>query len=234
MLRSLSFAVLSLFFFSCSRPLFVSHLSPEGIALIKKKGYGMPTHHFFSRFICFDIKCRKKAAWVKSQRKHHFKGYKNPHGLPPIYHDTKKIQADSVLVASAPPSNSQKEHLIESATVKPDSVITLNAILFEKDHYALKKEIFPRLDSVVSFLQKHQEVEIKIYGHTDNVGNESHNLKLSESRAGAVAGYFVNHGVDERRIVFNGYGSSYPVADNTSEDGMRKNRRVEIILHSTE
>jgi outer membrane protein OmpA-like peptidoglycan-associated protein len=215
--------------FACGKPIAVSHLSPEGIALTKKKGYGRPTHNYFSRFICFDIKCRKKAAWVKSQKKNRFKGYKNPHGLP-SFHDRRTIAKDSSVIAGLPvPTQPPQE--IASSPARRDSVITLNAILFEKDHYKLKKEIYPRLDSVINFLRQEPSLRVSVFGHTDNEGNEQHNLQLSENRAEAVAIYLADSGIADERITFNGFGSSKPVANNNSISGRQQNRRVEIILH---
>lgn len=218
---------------ACAKPIAVSHLSPEGIALTKKKGYGMPTHNFFSRFICFDKKCLKKAAWVKSQKKHRFKGYKNPHGLP-SYHDRRSIAKDTSVIAGLPvptqPLPEQKSVAV-SSPVKRDSVITLNAILFERDHYHLKKESYERLDSVVTFLKENQTLKVSIFGHTDNQGNEQHNLRLSEKRAEAVAIYFSDNGIDNERMDFNGFGSTKSVGNNSTFLGRQRNRRVEIVIH---
>ncbi|MFN5550775.1 MAG: OmpA family protein, partial [Bacteroidota bacterium] len=61
-------------------------------------------------------------------------------------------------------------------------------------------------------------------------GSERHNLKLSRDRAEAVAIYLIDHAIDESRIVFEGYGSTLPLASNETEEGRRKNRRVEIIM----
>jgi outer membrane protein OmpA-like peptidoglycan-associated protein len=222
--------VVVLCFFACGKPLAVSHLSPEGIALTKKKGYGRPSHNYFSRFICFDIKCRKKAAWVKSQKKNRFKGYKNPHGLP-TYHDRRTIAKDTSIIAGLPVPTQPQQTAVTSA-VKTDSVITLSAILFEKDDYHLKKESYPRLDSITRFLEHEPHLKVSVLGHTDNEGSEQHNLRLSERRAQAVAIYFADNGVADDRILFDGLGSSRPVADNATLAGRQKNRRVEIIIHN--
>jgi outer membrane protein OmpA-like peptidoglycan-associated protein len=217
---------------ACSKPLAVSHLSPEGIALTQKKGYGRPTHNYFSRFICFDEKCRKKAAWVKRQKKDRFKGYKNSHGLP-SYRDRRTILNDTSMLAGLPvPAQPSPNEMV--APMRKDSVITLNAILFEKDHYQLKQAVYPRLDSVVNFLKQKSSVTIRVLGYTDNEGSEQHNLRLSEKRAEAVATYFIDNGISDERIEFKGFGSAKPVAENTTLSGRQKNRRVEIILHDSQ
>jgi outer membrane protein OmpA-like peptidoglycan-associated protein len=215
---------------ACARPLFVSHLSPEGIALTKKKGYGMPSHNYFSRFICFDNKCLNKAAYIKKQRSHRFKGYKDG-GKPPRARPSRVIpMTDSVYVARQ--ETTPQEAVSAPVIVQPDSVIVLNEVLFETDRYQLKPAIYPKLDSVASFMDREPTLEIIISGHTDNTGTERHNLQLSEQRARAVAEYLLDKGINSHRIQHNGYGSSKPVMNNDSATGRLKNRRVEMLIRS--
>ena len=214
---------------ACAKPLFVSHLSPEGIALTKKKGYGMPTHNYFSRFICFDNKCLKKAAYIKKQRSHRFKGYKDG-GKPPRSKPHAIPMTDSVYVVhqETPPQESVSAPVI----IQADSIIVLNEVLFETDRYQLKPAIYPKLDSVVSFMYSKPALEIIISGHTDNTGTEKHNLQLSEHRARAVAEYLLDKGIDPNRIQHTGYGSAKPVMNNDTATGRLKNRRVEMLIRS--
>ena len=214
---------------SCAKPLFVSHLSPEGIALTKKKGYGLPTHNYFSRFICFDNKCLKKAAYVKKQRSHRFKGYKDG-GKPPRSVPRSIPVSDSVYVARLEPTT--REAVSSPAVIVADSIIVLNEVLFETDRYQLKHVIYPKLDSVVSFMYREPTLEIIISGHTDNIGTEAHNLQLSKNRARAVADYLHGKGIDSQRIQHTGYGSSMPVMNNETAAGRLKNRRVEMLIRT--
>jgi outer membrane protein OmpA-like peptidoglycan-associated protein len=215
---------------ACAKPLFVSHLSPEGIALTKKKGYGMPTHNYFSRFICFDNKCLKKAAYIKKQRSHRFKGYKDG-GKPPRSKPFRDIPVtDSVYVVRQ--ETTSRQTVSPPLIVQADSVIVLNEVLFETDRYQLKPAIYPKLDSLVSFMESKPTLEIIISGHTDNTGTEKHNLQLSEHRARAVAEYLLDKGIDSNRIQHNGYGSSKPVMNNDTAAGRFKNRRVEMLIRS--
>ena len=69
---------------------------------------------------------------------------------------------------------------------------------------------------------------IEIQGHTDNVGTEESNLKLSQDRADAVKKYLVNKGIVSDRITSIGYGQSVPIADNNTEEGKAKNRRTSL------
>lgn len=71
-------------------------------------------------------------------------------------------------------------------------------------------------------------LKLEVQGHTDNVGNGAYNQTLSEARAKAVVRWLTQHGVATDRLTARGYGKTNPVADNGSDDGRAKNRRVEI------
>jgi OOP family OmpA-OmpF porin len=80
-------------------------------------------------------------------------------------------------------------------------------------------------------LKKEIAFIITISGHTDNVGNKSYNLKLSENRAKSVANYLISKGIDASRIKSLGMGNSKPIQSNESEDGRKANRRVEFYIN---
>jgi outer membrane protein OmpA-like peptidoglycan-associated protein len=71
---------------------------------------------------------------------------------------------------------------------------------------------------------------VEIAGHTDSVGNVDYNVKLSERRASSVKQYLIKKGIDPNKVVTKGYGPTDPVADNETEEGRAKNRRVELII----
>jgi outer membrane protein OmpA-like peptidoglycan-associated protein len=73
-------------------------------------------------------------------------------------------------------------------------------------------------------------LKIGVYGHTDNSGSDAVNLPLSEKRADAVKAYLLKKGLTSNRVEAKGFGSTKPIADNNSEAGKSKNRRVEIVL----
>jgi OOP family OmpA-OmpF porin len=77
----------------------------------------------------------------------------------------------------------------------------------------------------------HPERSVKISGHTDNTGNEAHNLTLSKRRADVVAEYLVNNGIDINRVETFGFGSAKPLLANTTDEERKKNRRVELLIH---
>ena len=108
--------------------------------------------------------------------------------------------------------------------------IVLNNIFFDSGESKLKPSSFEELDRLVQFLQEQHEVRIEIQGHTDNVGSEPDNLKLSQDRAEAVKNYLVDKGLSTDRIKARGYGETMPLADNTTEEGRRQNRRTSFLV----
>jgi outer membrane protein OmpA-like peptidoglycan-associated protein len=74
-------------------------------------------------------------------------------------------------------------------------------------------------------------LNVQVEGHTDNVGTEEYNQKLSEQRAEAVRGFLVGNGVSQQKVTAQGFGKTQPVASNDSAAGRQKNRRVELIVN---
>ena len=103
-------------------------------------------------------------------------------------------------------------------------------ILFDVDSYELKSETKKQLTEFAQTLNKYEDTDIRIEGHADATGSDDHNLKLSKQRADAVANYLEAQGVKTSRIDEKGYGESQPVADNSTEAGRRKNRRVDVAV----
>ena len=122
------------------------------------------------------------------------------------------------------------ERDIKMVPVKIGNVIQMEDIFFEVNKADIKPESFPELDRVAEFLVKNPYIEIEIGGHTTNLCGESFCVKLSESRAKAVADYLTKKGVAEMMISYKGYGSKKPIADNSTKDGRKANQRVEFKI----
>ena len=87
------------------------------------------------------------------------------------------------------------------------------------------------LDEAARTLKEEKDIELVIVeGHTDGVGSEGYNMKLSRRRAEAVRGYLVDHGIAPSRIRAEGFGKSRPVASNDTAEGRAQNRRVELHI----
>ena len=104
----------------------------------------------------------------------------------------------------------------------------LRSVHFDFDKSNIRPDAVPVLDEAVRILKEQGSVNVVVEGHTDGIGTEAYNLKLSRRRADAVRKYLVSHGIADRRIKTEGYGKSRPVASNDTEDGRAQNRRVEL------
>jgi OmpA-OmpF porin, OOP family len=109
-----------------------------------------------------------------------------------------------------------------------DGYIALN-ILFETGKSAIQAESLPIVDQIFELLKSDETLKISIEGHTDNVGDAASNKKLSNDRAKAVNDALIAKGIDKLRLSFIGWGQEKPVADNRTDEGKSKNRRVEIV-----
>jgi OmpA-OmpF porin, OOP family len=106
--------------------------------------------------------------------------------------------------------------------------ITLN-ILFETGKSTIQSESLPIIDQIYELMKMDLTLKISIEGHTDNVGVPASNKKLSNDRAKSVMDALIAKGIDKTRMSFIGWGQEKPIADNKTEDGRAKNRRVEIV-----
>ena len=102
--------------------------------------------------------------------------------------------------------------------------------VFASNQSKVNPEAQQSLASITAVLEEYRNTRISIYGHTDDVGEERYNQVLSQRRAQSVADYLVKGGVAAKRIVIIGYGESRPLADNASEEGRARNRRIELLL----
>ncbi len=116
--------------------------------------------------------------------------------------------------------------------VTDQKIEILQSILFEVDRDVIRPESEPVLQAVASVLQAHTEIaKVRVEGHTDNLGAEDLNRRLSERRAEAVRRWLVERGgIDAARLEAQGFGPSQPIAPNTSRDGRARNRRVDFKI----
>ena len=110
------------------------------------------------------------------------------------------------------------------------STLQLKGVNFDYDSAALRADARPILDEAVTILKRYPQLRVEVAGHTDDRGSDAYNLDLSQRRAQAVLDYFVQMGIDAARLVPKGYGETAPVADNATDAGRAKNRRVELRI----
>lgn len=109
-----------------------------------------------------------------------------------------------------------------------------SGLLFGIDKSTLNPDAQANLDSLAKTLNKYEDTNIVIDGHTDNTGTEKHNMKVSKERAATVEKYLKDLGVSGTRITTNGFGETLPEVTNDTPDGRTQNRRVEIGIVANE
>ncbi|MDF1672309.1 MAG: OmpA family protein [Vicingaceae bacterium] len=121
----------------------------------------------------------------------------------------------------------------EKLKIKPIEVgetYKINDINFATNSFELNNKIVIVLTEFIEFLNENPTVKVAIHGHTDNVGDPSENMLLSENRAKAVYDYLLIEDIEASRLSFKGFGETKPVAKNTTEEGKAKNRRTEFVI----
>jgi len=115
----------------------------------------------------------------------------------------------------------------------PNDVVRItmtNQTAFETDSSAIKPGFHSTMDKVADVVLRYGKTTLTVVGHTDNVGTNDYNQKLSERRAHSVAQYLESRRVNGMRLALAGKGETQPVASNASEGGRQSNRRVEIYV----
>ncbi len=113
---------------------------------------------------------------------------------------------------------------------KSGKAIKIENIFFDSGKYDLREESYAALDLLYKFMKVNPEIYVEINAHTDNIGSDEYNMRLSENRAGSVVDYLVKKGIERSRLFPQGFGKTMPVATNDTEEGRALNRRVEFRL----
>jgi outer membrane protein OmpA-like peptidoglycan-associated protein len=131
------------------------------------------------------------------------------------------------------------EKTVAYQTVKKDMVLEplklnasfrLNNLFFDFDSASLTKESELELDRVIEMMKTNSTMQVEISAHTDDMGSDAYNLKLSQLRAESVVHYLTLHGIAPDRLIAKGYGESAPTATNDTDENRAKNRRVEFKI----
>ena len=161
------------------------------------------------------------------------------------------IDGGSVFLRGSVPDDAAEKSLVERMTALFGSVVSEldvdtsvaattdvplfvpSAALFTADSALLSSAAAPVLDVVARALQRQATARLSIRGHTDDQGSEAYNFALSQQRVAAVFAYLRDHGVDPARMELDPRGETEPIADNSTLEGRRLNRRVELVLSTT-
>ena len=119
------------------------------------------------------------------------------------------------------------EPLVE---IRGNRILVKRSVHFITGEARLAPDAASLLDSVVDVLVDKGTIRVRVEGHTDNVGADDANLKLSQDRAESVVQYLVDQGIDQSRLTGEGFGSTRPIAPNLTRRGREQNRRVEFHI----
>ncbi len=111
-----------------------------------------------------------------------------------------------------------------------DTKMTFNNITFEVNSAELNTASFAELNRIIDFLKLNDNVKIELSAHTDDLGSDWYNMRLSEKRAQMATKYLTDNGIKESMILAKGYGETKPILPNTSDENRAQNRRVEIKI----
>lgn len=118
--------------------------------------------------------------------------------------------------------------VVELKQLSENTIVKLNNINFELNSAELKQEAYEELNRVVELLKLNDNIKIEISAHTDDIGSDAYNMKLSEKRAKSVVDFLIKNDIPKERLIARGYGESQPLVPNTSDQNRAINRRVEF------
>lgn len=127
-----------------------------------------------------------------------------------------------------------KKDDLSNISLETGKIITLKNIFFETDKYELLPRSYIELGKLLKIMQQNPNMVIEIRGHTDIRGKVNYNQYLSRKRAKAVAIFLIENGIEPTRTQYKGFGSTRPIADNNTEEGLQLNRRVEFKILSND
>lgn len=182
---------------------------PESLRSAYSNGAGFDWHDYELRVYRVDLPDGRQV-WVHARLGYLASGW--------VVAERKGFEQTAALL----PASAMKQQLDTAGKVQ----LHVN---FATDNATILPQSQPQIDQVVQLLADNPALKLAINGHTDNTGSKQHNQALSEGRAQAVVAALQAHGVDASRLHAAGFGDSQPVADNATEQGKARNRRVELI-----
>lgn len=138
--------------------------------------------------------------------------------------------------STLPVSGTPPVHVVETKApprveVRDNRIEIHEKIQFDFDKATIKDASFGLMNEIAAVITKNPQIKrLRVEGHASSEGDANHNQALSDARSKAVMKYLTDHGIVPNELVAVGYGSSKPIADNKTEDGREKNRRVEFVI----
>ena len=144
------------------------------------------------------------------------------------------FQGQSTLAVSGtppPPAPVAEAKAPPRVEVRDNKIEIHEKIQFDFDKATIKAASFDLMNEIASVITKNPQIKrLRIEGHASAEGDAKHNKTLSDERSKAVMKYLTDHGISSKELVAAGYGADRPIADNATEDGREKNRRVEFVI----
>lgn len=133
-------------------------------------------------------------------------------------------------IAALEPDQFYTEPFKVNVKFEPARKYTLDNVHFDFGKATLRPESYPELEELVGYLKNKDAIRVEIAGHTDNVGKDADNVRLSQQRADAIRNYVIKKGIEPARVTAKGYGASQPIGDNETDQGRQLNRRTEVRI----
>lgn len=142
----------------------------------------------------------------------------------------RSLGKDSIIRLLAIPVDSNLRIYNYEMSYSPPRTIILENVYYDTGKTTLRPESFKSLNDLAELLLLKPQIEMEIYGHTDNVGGYAYNMKLSQGRAESVKNYLISKGIHFTRLTAIGFGYNRPIESNDTPDGRQKNRRTEVRI----
>lgn len=165
----------------------------------------------------YAVKTRDREVWVEA-----YKTWQQKDAGSENYWLTVVERKALPVLASVLPAEQMKKELDDKGHV----ALYIN---FDTDKASIKPESQPIMEQIVKLLKANPDLKLTVEGHTDNAGKAGYNQQLSENRAQVVVAALIGQSVDGSRLKAAGLGQAKPIADNATEEGKAKNRRVELV-----
>jgi outer membrane protein OmpA-like peptidoglycan-associated protein len=144
---------------------------------------------------------------------------------------TVTFEGQSTLPISSTPAAPKVAEAPPRVEVRDNKIEIHEKIQFDYDKAVIKDASFSLMNEIADVIKKNPQLKhIRIEGHASSEGSAPHNKQLSDDRAKSVMKYLTEHGIPAAQLAAVGYGSEKPIADNNTEDGREKNRRVEFMI----
>ena len=137
------------------------------------------------------------------------------------------------LQQSPPPPPPPPAPVAQAAPPPPPPMkkkIVLRGVNFDFNKYNIRPDAVPILEQACSILKQESSIDVIAEGHTDSIGSDAYNMKLSDRRANAVRDWLIKCGISPKRISSKGFGKRQPVASNATAEGRAQNRRTELVV----